>query len=116
MTSWRGSVARVTGVPMAPRVVEAPLGAAMLVAARAASRAATRAAADKSGNEARLTAVTPVAAVASGAVLSPGTTVVGSGTRVAGIDGGGGGLAALLLHLKMKNKQKVNLQVSRAHN
>jgi hypothetical protein len=52
VTSWRGSVAGVSGVPTAPRVVEAPLGAAMLAAARAASGAATGAAADESGNEA----------------------------------------------------------------
>jgi hypothetical protein len=50
VTSWRGSVAGVTGVPTAPRVVEAPLGAAMLAAARAASGAATGAAPDESGN------------------------------------------------------------------
>ncbi len=96
VTSWRGSVAGVTGVPTAPRVVEAPLGAAMLAAARATSRAATGAAADESGNEAGLTAVTPVA---SGAVVSPGTAVVGSGTRVAGVDRGGGGLTARPLPL-----------------
>ncbi len=99
MTSWRGSVAVVTGVPTALRVVVAPLGAEMLAAARAASRAATGAAAEKSGNEARLAAVTAVAAVASGAIVSPGTAVAGSGTRVAGVDRGGGGLTAQPLPL-----------------
>jgi hypothetical protein len=41
----------------------------MVAAARAASRTATGAAADEAGNEARLSAVTAVAAVASGAVI-----------------------------------------------
>ncbi len=65
----------------------------------AAAGAATGAAADESGNKAGLTAVTPVAAVASGAVASPGTAVAGTGTRVAGVDRGGGGLTARPLPL-----------------
>jgi hypothetical protein len=77
----------------------APLGAAMLAAARAASRAATGAAAEKAGNEAGLAAFTAVAAVATGAIVSPGTAVAGSGTRVAGADRRGVGLAARLLPL-----------------
>ncbi len=54
MASWRGSVAGITGVPTAPRVVEASLGAVMLATARAASRAATGAAAEESGNRGRI--------------------------------------------------------------
>ncbi len=77
----------------------APLGAAMLATARAASRAATGAAAEKAGNEAGLAAFTAVAAVATGAIVSPGIAVAGSGTRVAGADRGGVGLAARPLPL-----------------
>jgi hypothetical protein len=71
----------------------------MLAAARVASTAATGAAAEESGNEAGLTAVTAVAAVASGAIVSPGTAVAGSSTRVAGVNRGGGGLTARPLPL-----------------
>ncbi len=75
------SVAGVACVTAATGVVEATLGAAVVAAARAASRAAARAAADESG----LSAVTAVAAVASGAVLPPGTSILGSGIGVAGV-------------------------------
>ncbi len=98
MASWRGSVAGITRVPTAPRVVEASLGAVMLATAKA-TRAATGAAAEESGNEAGFTAVTAVALVASGAIVSPGTTVAGSGTREAGVDRGGGRLTARPLPL-----------------
>jgi hypothetical protein len=67
------SVAGVAGVAAATGVVEATLGAAGVAAARAASRGDARAAADESG----LPAVTAVAAAASGAVLSPGTSILG---------------------------------------
>jgi hypothetical protein len=99
VASYRCSVAGVARVPTALRVVVAPLGAAMLAAARAASRAATGAAAEKAGNEAGLAAFTAVAAVATGVIVSPGTAVAGSGTRVAGADRGGVGLAARPLPL-----------------
>ncbi len=75
----------MAGVAAATRVVEAPFGAAMVAAARATSRTATGAASDEAGNEAGLSAVTAVAAVASGAVIPPGTSVLGSGIRVAGV-------------------------------
>jgi hypothetical protein len=67
------SVAGVAGVAAATGVVEATLGAAVVAAARAASRAVARAAADEAG----LSAVNAVAAVASGAVLPPGTSILG---------------------------------------
>ncbi len=54
----RSSVAGVAGVPTAPRVVVAPLGAVMLAAAMAASRAAAGAAAEEAGDEAGRSAVT----------------------------------------------------------
>ncbi len=93
------SVAGVARVPPAPGVVVAPLGAAMLAASRAASIVAAGAAAEKAGNEAGLTAFTAVAAVATGAVVPPGIAVAGSGTGVAGADGGRVGLAARSLPL-----------------
>ncbi len=80
----------VAGVSTAPRVVVAPLGAVMLAAARAASRAAAGTAAEEAGDEAGLSAVTAAfTAVASGALVLPGTAVVGTGTRVTGADGRG---------------------------
>jgi hypothetical protein len=75
----RNSVAGIAGVAAATGIVEAPLGATAVAAARTASRAATRAA----GGEAGLSAVTAVAAVASRAVFPPGTSILGSGIRVA---------------------------------
>jgi hypothetical protein len=57
----------------------------MVAAARAASRTAMGAAADEAGNEAGLSAVTAVTAVASGAVIPPGTSVLRFGIRVAGV-------------------------------
>ncbi len=103
MTSWQCSVAGVSRIPTAPRVVVALLGAVMLAAARAASRAATGAAAEETGDEAGLAAVTAVAtavaAVASRAIVPPGIAVAGSGTRVAGADRRGVGLAARPLPL-----------------
>ncbi len=89
----RRSVAGVAGVPTVPRVVVAPLGAVMLAAARAASRAAAGAAAEETGDEAGLSAVAAVtaafSAVASGALVLPGTAVAGTGTGVTGADGRG---------------------------
>ena len=93
------SVAGVARVPPAPGVVVAPLGAAMLAASRAASIVAAGTAAGKSGKETGLAAFTAVAAVATGAVVPPGIAVAGSGTGVAGADGGGVGLAARSLPL-----------------
>jgi hypothetical protein len=54
----RSSVAGVAGVPTAPRIEVAPLGAVMLAAARAASRAAVGAATEEAGDEAGRSAVT----------------------------------------------------------
>ncbi len=89
----RRSVAGVSGVPTAPRVVVAPLGAVMLAAARAASRAAAGAAAEEAGDEAGLSAGSAVtaafSAVASGALVLPGTAADGTGTGVTGADGRG---------------------------
>jgi hypothetical protein len=86
----RRSVAGVSGVPTAPRVVVAPLGAVMLAAARAASRAAAGAAAEEAGDKAGLSAVAAAfTAVTSGTIVLPGTAVAGTGTRVTGADGRG---------------------------
>ena len=93
------SVAGVARVPPAPGVVVAPLGAAMLAASRAASIVAAGTAAGKAGKEAGLAAFTAVAAVATGAVVPPDIAVAGSGTGVAGADGGRVGLAARSLPL-----------------
>jgi hypothetical protein len=91
----RRSVAGESGVPTAPRVVVAPLGAVMLAAARAASRAAAGAAAEETGDEAGLAAVAAVtaalSAVASGALVLPGysnVNVVSKYNGSRGIDGG----------------------------
>ena len=86
----RSSVAGVAGVPTAPRVEVAPLGAVMLAAARAASRAAAGAATEEAGDEAGHSAVTAAfTAVASGAIVLPVTAAAGAGTGVAGADGRG---------------------------
>ena len=71
----------------------------MLAAARAASIVATGAAAEKAGNETGLAAFAAVAAVATGVIGPPGIAVAGSGTRVAGADGGRVGFAARPLPL-----------------
>ncbi len=80
----------VAGVPTAPRVEVAPLGAVMLAAARAASRAAAGAATEEAGDEAGHSAVTAaLTAVATGAIVLPVTAAAGPGTGVAGADGRG---------------------------
>ncbi len=82
----RSSVAGVAGVPTAPGVEVAPLGAVLLAAARAASRAAAGAATEEAGDSAVTAAFT---AVATGAIVLPGTAAAGAGTGVTGADGRG---------------------------